>query len=166
MKSIFIKLCFFCFASVCQIDGVPLNSENGDFEEQDFSNFVSHGKKIIGVGRNYRFVQKQFLPQQTQVWIFLNQKVVWFHRWKNSDLAKALQIPDKPIIFLKPSSSYITNGSKIEVNNILNSKKSDKYCKINNKHFFIQITIVTPGFGDCIQWNRARNRYRKTYEAS
>ncbi|KAA1102347.1 hypothetical protein PGTUg99_029037 [Puccinia graminis f. sp. tritici] len=51
------------------------------------ANFVSQGKKIIGIGRNYLDHVKEL---------------------KN-------QVPSKPFFFLKPTTSYITRGQKIEI---------------------------------------------------
>ncbi|EFP91203.2 uncharacterized protein PGTG_16394 [Puccinia graminis f. sp. tritici CRL 75-36-700-3] len=51
------------------------------------ANFVGQGKKIIGIGRNY-------LDHVQEL--------------KN-------QVPSKPFFFLKPTTSYITRGQKIEI---------------------------------------------------
>jgi len=56
---------------------------------KEFSQFVKHGKKIIGIGRNYR--------------------------WEKQKLAAVLPIPKEPIVFLKPTTSYITKGQVIKL---------------------------------------------------
>jgi acylpyruvate hydrolase len=70
----------------------PVSSDDIAFSpsnSQDIPDFVRYGKKVIGIGRNYR--------------------------WKNSELAKVLKVPDEPIVFMKPSTSYIVEGQDIEV---------------------------------------------------
>ncbi|KAG8235864.1 hypothetical protein J437_LFUL016471 [Ladona fulva] len=51
------------------------------------TNFVQLGKKIVGVGLNYRSLL----------------------------LERNLPIPTKPVVFLKPTSSYIVEGQHIEI---------------------------------------------------
>ncbi|XP_071448738.1 oxaloacetate tautomerase FAHD1, mitochondrial [Hetaerina americana] len=53
----------------------------------NFAKFVQVGKKIVGVGLNY----------------------------KSLLLERNLPIPKTPIVFLKPTSSYITSGQDIEI---------------------------------------------------
>lgn len=36
-------------------------------------------------------------------------------RWKVSELAKVLKVPEKPIVFMKPTTSYIVEGESIKV---------------------------------------------------
>ncbi|ODN01264.1 Acylpyruvase FAHD1, mitochondrial [Orchesella cincta] len=83
--------CDECSESVCknsQASSKFLERERAN-HNLDFSQFVKYGRKIIGIGRNYR--------------------------WKKVELAKLLEIPKQPIVFLKPVTSYITEGQLIEL---------------------------------------------------
>ncbi|CAL8141149.1 unnamed protein product [Orchesella dallaii] len=83
--------CDDCSESVCQNSQASIKYLKQERVENnvDFSQFVKYGKKIIGIGRNYR--------------------------WKKVELAKVLEIPKQPIVFLKPVTSYITEGQLIEL---------------------------------------------------
>ncbi|XP_037038254.1 acylpyruvase FAHD1, mitochondrial-like [Bradysia coprophila] len=64
--------------------------DDGDYST--FTNFTTIGKTIVGVGRNYI--------------------------WHKTDLSKVVasgSSPDDPIIFLKPASSYLSEGSLIHL---------------------------------------------------
>ncbi|KAG4067482.1 hypothetical protein HA402_002759 [Bradysia odoriphaga] len=64
--------------------------DDGDYST--FKNFTKIGKTIVGVGRNYI--------------------------WHKTDLSKVVasgSSPDDPIIFLKPTSSYLSEGSLIHL---------------------------------------------------
>lgn len=80
--------CDQCSETVCQqaqnISSIPV----APFPE-DFSQFSKYGKKIIGIGRNYR--------------------------WTKVEVAKYLSVPKEPIVFLKPTTSFIHEGAPIKV---------------------------------------------------
>ncbi|KAL3864456.1 hypothetical protein ACJMK2_006139 [Sinanodonta woodiana] len=80
------------------------------------SNFREIGRKIIGVGRNYRAHAAEL----------------------------GNQVPTKPILFLKPTSSYISQGQKIKI---------PKGC--SSLHHEVELGVVIGRHGNDIQESKA-----------
>ena len=81
----------------------------------DLRKFVKFGRKVVAVGRNYRygkrclkFKRKDF--RGTRKWGVL---VVSFLREHAAELGNP--VPKSPLIFFKPPSSYLEQGGKIKV---------------------------------------------------
>lgn len=85
----------------------------------NYSRFVELGRKIVAVGRNYRWVFLPYLCISLRVNFvqtlhkFQNIMIYYFFRDHAAELGNA--IPDKPLIFMKPATAYITEGSPIKV---------------------------------------------------
>ena len=86
---------------------------------RDLRRFVEFGRKIIGVGRNYRFVlAKRFKDQTTHLFKAYFVSVLFLRFTLLSRPNGSPQQPppsEDPLIFLKPSSTYLKPGGKIRV---------------------------------------------------
>lgn len=71
-----------------------------------YSSFVKHSKKIVGAGLNYKYEDSELCSFEYLKFWFFSSAIL-----KTSNVPK----PEKPIVFLKPSSSYIQEGESIVV---------------------------------------------------
>jgi acylpyruvate hydrolase len=72
------------------------------------SRFVDFGRKIICVGRNYRYLYinySKFNEVITVEYLYFSEHAI--------ELGNA--IPERPLLFLKPTSSYVEEGSPIKI---------------------------------------------------
>lgn len=81
---------------------------------RDLRRFTEFGRKIIGVGRNFRF-GSEHLDLVFQLVLSLT---IFIHGVLSREHAAELgnPVPKTPLIFLKPPSSYLQQGGKIKVN--------------------------------------------------
>ena len=87
----------------------------------DFRRFVELGKKIVACGRNYKYVSTplhflKYIEHKKSVTLRLFHILLEFIRAHATELGNTV-LPE-PMLFLKPTTSYLKEGGKIIVRTV------------------------------------------------
>ena len=107
---------------------------------RDLKRFMEFGRKIIGVGRNFRLVLCRRIANRTVLGLItvlckfhLHQSVTFLGLFRPHGSPQQPPPAQDPLIFLKPSSTYLSPGGKIKV--CSENKKLTSFCTL----VFIQL---------------------------
>jgi len=79
----------------------------------DFRRFVEFGKKIVACGRNYKYVPILHSSNIYELQVSLTVLLLDFIRAHATEFGQ--DVLPEPLLFLKPTTSYLKEGGKIIV---------------------------------------------------